>query len=246
MKRVLNLLLLKLIAVPLRILDILRYAPNRTKRILQHFQRGIQHLRQSADSGMTSELLGGHILTWWIELPLLVLDLLGGAEAYETLLDFLKPNSRPLTQREEALARTVFQNSINYSRVRIDTSAMLGPRQFRLCYVSFYIINNWGPLSDELLIHELVHVWQYQHGGIRYIPRALMAQQSPEGYNYGGSEALATASQRGQQLQDFNFEQQADIVTDYFRLSQGQPPRWGHATPNDLPLYRSFVEQLVK
>ena len=42
------------------------------------------------------------------------------------------------------------------------------------------------------------------------------------GYNYGGLNALAT----GNQLEDFNYEQQADIIEDAFRLANGYRAQW--------------------
>ncbi|MEM9990514.1 MAG: hypothetical protein AAF738_02055 [Bacteroidota bacterium] len=172
------------------------------------------------------------------------LDRLGISKLYETLSNRWKPHTRLLTTQEIALARSVFGDSINYDQVRIDEQARIGTRRYNLCYVSFNTINSWGALSDELLIHELMHVWQYQHFGAVYIPRALAAQRSKEGYNYGGVEALWQAIHTKRNLWDFNYEQQGDIVADYFRLRQGLAPRWGKATWVDLQVYEYFVQQL--
>jgi hypothetical protein len=245
MKQLLSNILLKLIAIPLRAVDIGRYFPTRLSRVLQHFHRGLQYQKEALQAGMTSKMLGGHVFKWWGELLLLFLDLLGLAEGYETLNDLVKFNSRPLRKTEEHLARKIFGTSINYSRVRIDKYAFLGPRQYKICYVSFYLINSWGEMSKSILIHELVHVWQYQRLGILYIPRALGAQQTTEGYNYGGVEALKLAINQGKQLLDFNLEQQADIITDYYRLSVNLPVQWGYASKQDLAIYKYFADQLL-
>jgi len=238
--------LLKLIAIPLRIIDLLRYLPVRGLRILRHFPQGFNHLYRAMQDGSLSKFFGGHILRWWLDLIWMLLDLLGIGEWYEIVNDFLKPNSRPMTPQEEKMARIIFGNSINYRRVRIDEYAILGPRQYRFCYVSFYIINFWGKVGNSLLIHELVHVWQYQRYGVLYIPRALAAQQTAEGYNYGGVEGLDRARRKGWSLGDFNYEQQADIVADYYRLSNGLSPRWGRGSAQDLPVYAYFVHQLKR
>ncbi|NJL76371.1 MAG: hypothetical protein HC892_16485 [Saprospiraceae bacterium] len=92
------------------------------------------------------------------------LDALGVCKAYEWV-SHLKSNVRSLTARELFLAKLIFQDAINYDKVRIDERAFLGPKQYQFCYVSFNTINSWGKMSDDLLIHELVHVWQYQHFG---------------------------------------------------------------------------------
>lgn len=244
MKIFLRNLLLKIVAIPLRLVDILRYLPHRSSRVLLHFQTGVQHISRNLKSGMASELLGGHILLWWIELLLLLLDMVGISEILETANDFVKLNSRPLRRSEEKLARSIFGNSINYSRVRIDEYALIGPRQYRFCYVSFYVINSWGKMSRPILVHELVHVWQYQHLGISYISKALQAQYTEERYNYGGVEGLNKARNENKKWQDFNFEQQADIIADYYRISHGLSPNWGNAKVEELPIYEYFVQHM--
>ncbi|MEM1328751.1 MAG: hypothetical protein AAGI23_22535 [Bacteroidota bacterium] len=151
---------------------------------------------------------------------------------------------RPLDQRERWLAKFVYGDSIDLDKVRIDEGAKFGPKQYNLCYVSFNIINSWGKMSDELLIHELIHIWQYQHFGAAYIPRALWAQRTQEGYDYGGLEALLSAKASGKHFWDFNYEQQGDIIQDYFRLSQGKNACWGNGAPDDLAIYEYFAEEM--
>jgi hypothetical protein len=216
MNHFLRLLSLKVVAVPLRLMDVGRYMPVRLRRIKTHFQQGANNVRHALGREMTSELFNGRILWWWMELLLLILDLLGVGELYEMLNDFLKWNSRTLTAAEEQLLRGIYGTTINYSRVRVDEKALLGPRQYRFCYVSFYIINAWGKMHDSLLVHEMMHVWQYQHLGVIYIPKALSAQYSLMKYDYGGKPGLMQAAEDGKKLLDFNFEQQAEIITDYF------------------------------
>ena len=236
----------KLVAILLRSIDAFRYLPPRLRRVGQHLLLGARNLRQAYDEGMVSRILGGRIVYWWLEFILLLLDCLAIGEWYETLIDFAKFNSRPLYAWEKKLAHSIFGRSINYQRVRIDEYSVAGPRQFSLCYVSFYCINSWGKMDNSLLIHELMHVWQYQKMGIVYIPRALKAQRSPEGYDYGGAQGLEAARLAGRSLRSFNLEQQADIISDYYRIREGYPPRWGRASVTDLPLYEYFVEQLRK
>ncbi len=182
---------------------------------------------------------------WTLELFFRILELLGIGDLYDAASQSLKWTTRPLSKREISLASAIFGESLPYARIRIDERALVGPRQGKFCYVSFYTINSWGKMPDPLLIHELVHVWQYHHLGIAYIPRALAAQYSPEGYNYGGVEGLRSAIGKGKKLTDFNYEQQADIIEDYFRLLVGLPPSWGWANSHDLETYAHFAKQLA-
>ena len=116
----------------------------------------------------------------------------------------VKPNTRPMTREEVELARSVFGSYIDYQKVRLDTRAFIGCRHFGFAYVGFNVINCWGRLTPQHLIHELVHIWQYQSMGSVYIPRALWAQWFGGGYNYGGMAALQTAAENGRYLADFN------------------------------------------
>lgn len=186
------------------------------------------------------------ILLWGMESTILTLELLGFGELYETLNDFIKYPSRPLTSEEIALAKTVFEHTIDYDFIRIDERAHIGPRFYHFCYVSFHIINSWQAMHPHILIHELVHVWQYQRLGAIYMLRALIAQHSHCGYDYGGASALKERRKKGESLLDFNLEQQGDIITDYFLLKSGYRPQWGNGTLKDLPLYQSYVEDLKK
>ena len=91
---------------------------------------------------------------------------------------------------------------------------------------------------------ELVHIWQYERFGSVYIYYALMAQKSLMGYNYGGASALSDAINTGKQLKDFNFEQQGDIIEDYYRIKNGYSPTWGLGDQSKLAVYEHFANQL--
>jgi hypothetical protein len=155
-----------------------------------------------------------------------------------------KHGTRRLTAREIALARSVFGDAIDYRKVRVDERSHIGCRQYHFAYVGFNVINCWGNLSDAHFIHEMVHIWQYQHLGAVYIPRALWAQRTVEGYDYGGVEHLRRAVEEGRGFLDFNYEQQGDIVADYFCLKNGLKPRWCPANPAFLPVFETILKEL--
>ena len=64
------------------------------------------------------------------------------------------------------------------------------------------------------------------------------------GYDYGGLTVLKKVKEEGGSLSDFNFEQQADIIMDYYRLSIGLRTRWGKATAKDIIYYQYYLDQL--
>ena len=236
----------KLLSVILRIAEVVRFLPKRMLFLMEHLSEGFHWGYARLRSPLaTSRLLSG-IFYWWLELSLLLIDCLGISEWYEACCEFFKFNTRPLKDWEKELAQSIFGNTIVYSRIRLDDRACLGPLQYHVCYVSFYTINSWGPMNNSIFIHELVHVWQYQNFGITYIPRALRAGKSIQGYNSGGLERLKEVMGRGGHLLDFNYEQQADIISDYYRIKSGYRPSWGEASINDLAVYKYFVEFLQK
>ena len=80
------------------------------------------------------------------------------------------------------------------------------------------------------MVHELVHVWQYQKFGSLYIALALQAQFSAERYDYGGLHQLIR-KQGIPFAYAFNFEQQAEVVEDFYRSKQNLPLQWTPKTP---------------
>ena len=99
-------------------------------------------------------------------------------------------------------------------------------------------------MREDILVHELVHVLQYEKMGIVYIPRALSAQSARPSYDYGGLVALENQWNKDNGLAAFNLEQQADIISDCFRLQCNLKPRWGDAKPEDIDLYGYYLGEL--
>ncbi len=168
-------------------------------------------------------------------------DLVGLFDLYEAFTNTLFPGTRSLTEEEIIMLRPIFGNSVPYKIIRIDDRAYVGPFWARFCYVSFHTINSWGTMSPPTLVHEVVHIWQYTHRGAAYIPRALYAQTTKMGYNYGGLLPLRAATQ----LEDFNYEQQADIIEDAFRLANGWQTQWVKGRGAEvLPDYYKYLEEI--
>lgn len=180
----------------------------------------------------------GLVLIWFS-----ILDIFGLGDIFEFLQNGCKPIRR-IRATEMAMAYPVFGDSIDYKRICIDEKALIGPKQKRFAYVFCHTINSYGTLSAALFIHELVHIWQYKHYGLQYIPLAWSAQKSVEGYNYGGLTKLKQVLANGDGLSVFNLEQQADIVADYFRLLHDERPCWGSASAQDIFYYEQFIKEL--
>lgn len=183
-----------------------------------------------------------NFLKWVGTVALQSLEIAGIGEAYETIQDFVKFNTRTLSASELKAGKSVFGNSINLDFVRVDTGAVIGPLFTDRAYTSFHTINSWGTESTDVMIHELTHVWQYENAGAIYMPQAVHAQAWGGGYNYGDVTGLQNKKNAGEGLLSFNREQQAQIIQDFFRLRQnGSIPR-STATAADLPLYADFAK----
>jgi len=230
----------KLEGLIIRLVDIVQYFPRRLLRIFRHFFLKIQTIFRSPRQILE---VGQHLF-WFTELFFYLLDLLGAGEVYETLADIVKFNTRPLTSSEAQAVREIFGDQLSIRRIRIDEYAFGGPKSHHFAYVSFYTINSWGALSKETFVHEMMHIWQYVQMGSVYIPRALSAQFSEEGYDYGGLSKLVKAVQSGKGLHDFNLEQQGDIIADYFRIKEGHHPRWSLSNQEDLWVFEELLTDL--
>ena len=110
-----------------------------------------------------------------------------------------------------------------YERVRISEGRVLGfifNRNGGRAFTTFRTINlpavgRQSRPNLRLLVHEMVHVRQFEVVGSVYIWQALRAQRA-DGYDYGGWAQLAEDRHRGRRLTDYNREQQGQIAEDYY------------------------------
>src|SRR5439155_22552744 len=133
--------------------------------------------------------------------------------------------SRELSGAENAEARRVFGVSISLGRVEISDSLGLGDRPWTSVGLWKYTLN-LGPNgfrdavrsqgARELLIHELTHVWQGQNStiGFGYMLSSIGAQ-CKSFVTTGGFDA-AYAVVPGKSWDDYNCEQQATIVEQWY------------------------------
>jgi hypothetical protein len=133
---------------------------------------------------------------------------------------------RLLTDGEIALARSMFGDAIDYSKVCLVRGKWwpFQPRNAAMApdgNIYFHpVAGGWSedfagePLHRQgFFIHEMTHVWQAQRGGRFYLP--LMRHPFCR-YGY----ALAP----GKPLQRYGLEQQAEIVRHRFLADRGGAP----------------------
>jgi hypothetical protein len=131
---------------------------------------------------------------------------------------------RNLTAGELTLAREMFQDSIQYERVKIhrgkyffrqpENSGMTPNGEI---YVSgepyrkdYSAANVW---LQAFFIHEMTHVWQYQNRVLHVKLSAILGQIRHLG-NYGKMYEYTLDAKK--KLIEYGVEQQAAIVEDYF------------------------------
>jgi len=216
--------------------NLVRFLPARMARLAVTLQAGLYGLLLFAPGGLRVWRRGGRteVQPWLrtrqqqgslrlVQLLLQVLDLFGVPEVFALVWRGLTRTSRLTVAEIAAAAAVLGPAALRYEDVRIAEGGILqlvfrfnGNRAFAV----FHTINlpaTGRHTRDHLdiVLHELVHVYQYERAGSRYFAEALLAQRR-EGYGYGGAEGLHLAHSHGRRLRDFNREQQAQIVQDYF------------------------------
>ena len=135
------------------------------------------------------------------------------------------PSSRPLTDGEVALARSVYRSAIDLSAVRIHRRSWwpLQPRHIAMApcgHIHFHPASDlWSDDFSQaslglrgLFVHEMCHVWQAQRRGRWYLP---MMRHPFCRYAY--------AFRPGWRLERYGLEQQAEIVRHAYLLREGYP-----------------------
>ena len=160
-----------------------------------------------------------------------------------------KGEARPLTPGEIAMARVIFKDSIDYSKVKVhngeylwfglqpDNTAMTPNGEMYFNSSRFKEDFSTTDFGDRLwFMHEMVHVWQYQLG---YPVKARGAIRIGLSYEYS-----LDASKR---LSDYNMEAQGNLLSDYWALRLfGSPPQmWNAAHRGDLLLFEQVLAQFI-
>lgn len=144
--------------------------------------------------------------------------------------DSVAAEKRPLVFYEQYRAELVFGNTLNYKKVKIVSNAQLiNFWTTRAPYNTIYLSKKMAAISafegrlnwnyEDILIHELTHVWQTQHriGIVKKVTTALkVVVNRTKPYRYGKGEGLTAAINKKQNFRRFNTEQQGSIIAHYF------------------------------
>jgi hypothetical protein len=192
---------------------IFRFAYNSTKmrwkRLFYHWYQLLPFVKQAIPRSRWYD--------WPVDLVFYIMDVVYFPEWYTIGQVVLRKNIRPANELEEYLMSEYFDGIIDQRFVLFNDKASKIVKKYAHALVTFHIIHFDKELSEPIIVHELVHIHQYQKYGSVYLYRALQAQMSRYTYDYGGTERLFRGIEKGKTLYDYNFEQQASIIEDYYR-----------------------------
>lgn len=152
-------------------------------------------------------------------------------------------SSRPLTPGEIALAQANEPNSgdqVNWGGVSLSPcncsrSFTFGDTVYlddKLIGISDFSASGVSTLDVSTLVHEFVHVWQYENWGtIAYLANAAAT------HTYAYSLSPTT------RFDSMNMEQQAMVFQDYYLMSHGAVPLEATNSPS-LQTYQSVTSQV--
>jgi hypothetical protein len=174
-----------------------------------------------------------------------ILDVAGISEVAEYALRRLTHTSRLTQQERDAAASVMGDTAIDWDAVRVAQDGVLAPffrRNGNRAFALFHTVNlppgPRGRANIGIVVHELVHVRQYERHGSIYIVEALHAQAT-EGYDYGGPDGLRRGWEQGRHYRHYNREQQAQIAQDYFLACRVAEPKTEQRTP-----YEPYINEL--
>lgn len=144
---------------------------------------------------------------------------------------------RSLVDTERHVLARIFGASLDPAPVRLREGIGGLLNVSRRAFVienTLYLPREALPLRRHLLVHEAVHVWQFQHGGHAYIGDSVHAQLFGDGYE------LEKGLLQGRAWAALNAEQQATLIEASFSQGcfEGRPfivrghdwtPAWTHA-----------------
>lgn len=186
------------------------------------------------------------LIHYLFEIPLLMLDVACVPEMISVIQTLTKRSSRKLTVKEKNFAAQIFKDSLDLDEIRIDENSHLGTHGGKYAFVMFRYINCQGRLLPHILIHEMVHVLQYIQSGSPYAFRNMVSHLQKHTYNYGGLDTIKRINANPESVHGLNYEQRADIFSDFTLLIMGQCPQWGMADVSHFDEYRQVVQLLLK
>jgi len=162
-------------------------------------------------------------------------------------------DTRPLTADERREATPIFAGSLDYDAIQVSISGIGSYGSSRtigntVCMTRDAFVPGTfelTPKGRDTLIHEMTHVWQYQHAGWGYAPAALWAQFAAwvmTGTSDGAYDWVTPAA-AGTPWSEWNPEAQAEAAERYNQALKAAIA--GTATPHDyqdLAMLQPYID----
>jgi hypothetical protein len=159
--------------------------------------------------------------------------------------------ARHLTTREVGLIQPIFHDTLRYTTIKCDiNTANIGGKEnsltpagtayfSRLLYCEDFSSAAAG--DQWVFVHEMTHAWQWQHG--RYPLNEAITTFISKGGKYQKAYPYDLTS--GIEFDDYNLEQQASIVADYWGLLTGKlRPRFNRNAKSNIDEYVNMIERV--
>jgi outer membrane protein OmpA-like peptidoglycan-associated protein len=165
-------------------------------------------------------------------------------------------DERSLTSSERSYAHDIFQDTLDYGSITITRGALASTGATRTVgnTINFeeseFTPGTFDLTSDGMntLVHEMTHVWQYQHQGWTYAPAALWAQfksWASTGHR-GGAYDWRSLDKAGTPWEEWNPEAQAEAVEDYNKaLRAVQSGSGSKDNYSDLGLLQKYIDHML-
>jgi hypothetical protein len=170
---------------------------------------------------------------------------------------------RAMTDPEIQFAERVFGPTLPTDRIRLTNLLGLGNRPFTIPTLGRTILVNLGAGLDDpvgytgfgdpenqarqaagqLFIHELVHAWQIDTSS--FLPGLICEAVGAQSTTLGGNMAVYRYGPADQPYSEFNPEQRASIVDDWFAGS-GNQAEFGRVVESDANPYFRYVHENIR
>jgi hypothetical protein len=221
-------------------LNLLRDGGRRSGRLRQTVAQGVAGVVRFIPEGLRAvqadtfgQWLGrqpGRLIYWLHRLLMEAFDVLGGPEIGQFLMHLIT-HTTPLTSTERTMIEEVLgPKAMRYHDVRVAEGGLMDwvfKWNGNLAFTTWHTVNfprngRHTRHNHAILIHELIHVYQYERVGSRYLGEAIymLIKTKRDCYSYGGAEGLCVDRQGGKCYKEYNREQQAQIIQDYFTRQQ--------------------------
>ena len=162
------------------------------------------------------------------------------------------PHKRSITAGERSLLFKIFEITLPYGSLIVDANTAnrggvtnsITPAAIPYFSTTIWCADFSDPtVSDDyrgIFIHEMTHVWQYCHGDTKIFSAAWLYARHLGDYEKAYPYDLSDSDD----FSDYNIEQQASIIEDFYYVVLGKPPKNNRGGVRSLSAYNRYVDQM--